>query len=106
MQKSIEAVGIIEECLNEYVAGWKNTEALSAIAKPIRVIEQESGDCGDVRVLLVSLRGYIDILYSTRKHEGYDVVDVDGVDVVKGHILADCSSLRRQLRGLQKTATK
>lgn len=100
MQKSLEAVETIEECLREYTAGWKNSDALSTIAKATHVIEQEAGDSADVRVLLTNLRGAIDTLYSPRKHERYG-----GADTVTSHILADCSRLRTQFHRLQNSGT-
>lgn len=100
MQKSFEAVETIEQCLPDYTAGLKNSDALSAIAKAAYVIEQEAGNCADVRVLLTSLRGAIDTLYSPRKHKRYG-----GVDIVKSQVLADCSRLRRQFNRLKNSGT-
>jgi hypothetical protein len=93
MTKSIEALDTIERALCEYEAGWNNTDARAVIHQAVFVIRCEAGDHSQVREKLVSLSGWVDKLYSPRKHGRWG-----GVDCVKGYALADCSGLRRLLR--------
>ena len=92
MKASIEAVGKIESYLREYAPGGKNTQALRATSAVIRDIRSsEAGDHSYVREKLVSLWGWVDKLYSARKHVPW------GVDRVRQYATSDCYRLKTYL---------
>ncbi|MGB9073566.1 MAG: hypothetical protein WCC22_13070 [Terriglobales bacterium] len=102
----VAAVDRIENALDEYAAGWKNTDALSIIGTAIREIGHRVNfgvegyrmcvdghvfefDHGYAREKLSSLKEEVDALYSPRKHERWG-----GVDTVKRHARSNCCKLR------------
>ncbi len=106
MMKLIGLVQNIENAMNEYTAGWRNTDALRIISTTIQEIWYQSGrmegyrlvetgqgwlpfDHGYVRERLTSLKGEVDVLYSPRKH-----ARAGGADEVKRQAMGDCSRLR------------
>ena len=95
MKASIQAVGKIEGYLREYAGGGKNTEALLSIAAVVRDIQSEAGDHSYVREKLVGLWGWVDKLYSSKKHVPW------GVDRIKQFALGDCYRLRSYLNGVK-----
>jgi hypothetical protein len=101
----IELVQDIEKAMNDYAAGWRNTDVLRIISPKIQEIQYRSDtmegywageagqelpfDHGYVHEKLSSLTGEVDKLYSSRKH-----VRVGGIDEVKRQAMGECSRLR------------
>jgi hypothetical protein len=93
---SVKAIEAIRTYLNDYACGWKNPEATAAIAGAVAEIRAEFGDHVYVREKLVSLNGWVDKLYSPRKHAPW------GLDRVKQFIFSDCYRLEMYLEKIRR----
>jgi hypothetical protein len=91
MKKTQEAVGRIQKCLEDYTGGYENTEALSIISVAISDIDYEAGHHTYVHGTLVSLRVWVDKLYSPRKHAPW------GIDQVRAFAIGDCRRITMYL---------
>lgn len=92
MKKTQEAVGRIQKCLEDYTGGHKNTEALSIISAAISDIDYEAGHHTYVHGTLVSLRVWVEKLYSPRKHAPHG-----GIDQVRLFAVDDCHRITMYL---------
>jgi hypothetical protein len=99
MKKSMNAIKSIRTCLNDYTCGWKNSEALTVIAKAVGEIQVEAGSHDYVREKLGSLNGWADKLYSPRKHAPW------GIEMVRHFILCDCDGVKMYLERFRKEAS-
>jgi hypothetical protein len=96
MKKGMNAIETIRTCVHECTYGWKNTHALTMIAKAVGEIRAEAGSHGDVREVLGRLNGWVDKLYSSRKHVAW------GIETVRDFVLSDCYSLELCLQRIAK----
>ena len=94
-----KAAASIEEILDEYTIGWANEEAKKKIEK-ILFDMQHSTNYNYILEKLGSIQGWINILYSERKHSKYP----GGADQVKGFILSDCCGIKSYLTDFVKPA--
>ena len=89
MDRIINAVEEIENILYDFSHGWYNKEAKAKIYILLNMIIHSTTD-GYILEKISSIRNFIDILYSDRKHEKYE----QGDEQVKHYILMDCTNIR------------
>lgn len=87
-------VTAIESILKDSTKGWANTTAKSDIERRLWSIEHASGVGHGVGEKVASIRAWIEILFSARKHTRYG--GPDKVELFIRHDLASLSMIARR----------
>jgi hypothetical protein len=78
----------IESVLSESTKGWANATAKAAVERHLQAIAAACGEGHGIDGKVASIRNWLDVLFSARKHANYG-----GPDRVESHIRHDLASI-------------
>ena len=92
-EKSLDAIQAIFEALDRFSIGCENPAARQVIDPRVAILRQTAPIDS-----ITSLAGWLDILFSAKKHQQYKSGAISGAKVVKGFVLEELFRIEEHAR--------